>query len=117
VRCARPPMPDDGAPIAHIEDYHPLASAAGWLGSAQIDGRAEPRANLYNAMLALREDPRIADLFAYDEMLRAAMLTSPVPGRVLHGNGEFDVRPVRDDDVSTLQEMLQRAGLEKIGKA
>src|SRR5436190_10364853 len=109
-------MPDDGAPIAHIEDYHPLASAVGWLGGAQCDSRAEPRANLYNTMLALREDPRIGELFAYDEMLRAPMLTSPVPGRVLHENGEFEARPVRDDDVSTLQELLQRAGLEKIGK-
>lgn len=117
-------MPDDGERIARIEDYHPLAgiaapavhSATAWLGSAQCDSRAEPRANLYNAMLALREDPRIADLFAYDEMLRAPMLTRLVPGRVLQEDTGFEPRPARDDDVSTLQELLQRAGLEKIGK-
>src|SRR5262249_8207355 len=31
-------------------------------------------------------------------------------------NGGFEPRPVRDDDVSTLQELLQRSGLERIGK-
>src|SRR5262249_3121751 len=93
-----------------------LFASAGWLGSAQCDSRAEPRANLFNTMLALREDPRIIDLFAYDEMLRAPILTRPVPGKVMHVNGGFEPRPVRDDDVSTLQELLQRLGLEKIGK-
>jgi hypothetical protein len=54
-----------------------------WLGSAQCDSRAEPRPNLFNVMLALREDVRIMDLFAYDKMLRAPVLTRPLPGAVL----------------------------------
>lgn len=87
-----------------------------WLGSAQCDNRSEPRPNLFNAMLALREDPRIAELVAYDEMLRVPILTRPIPGKIVQAVAEFEPRPIRDDDVSTLQELLQMAGLEKIGK-
>ena len=91
----------------------------GWLGSTQIDGSAEPRPNLYNVMLALRDDPRFADLFAYDEMLRAPILTRTVPvSRMAQEAADhaFAPRPVRDDDVSALQEQLQQAGIEKLGK-
>jgi predicted P-loop ATPase len=87
----------------------------GWLGSAQCDSRAEPRANLFNCMLALREDVRILDLFAYDEMLRAPILQRPIPGKLIVQD-PFSARPVRDEDVSNLQEWLQMAGLEKIGR-
>jgi len=90
-------------------------AAVGWIGSAQCDSRAEPRANLFNAMLALREDPRISDIFAYDEMLRAPILMRAVPSDLVQ-TVTFAPRPVRDDDVGVLQELLQKSGLEKIGK-
>ena len=87
-----------------------------WLGSAQCNRAAEPRPNLFNAMLALREDPRISDLFAYDEMLRAPILTTEVPGNVIENNSAFEPRPVRDADVSALQELLQKSGIETLGR-
>ena len=34
----------------------------GWLDNAQTDRNSEPRPNLFNVMLALREDPRLAEL-------------------------------------------------------
>jgi predicted P-loop ATPase len=84
-----------------------------WLGAAQCDSRAEPRNNVFNALLALRNDTRLVDLFAYDEMLRAPILTRLVPGQ----DDEWVApRPVRDDDVTALQELLQRDGFEKVGK-
>jgi hypothetical protein len=90
---------------------------AEWISRAQSDSQGEPRPNLYNAMLAMREDARIFDLFSYDEMLRAAILTRPVPDRTMNaGNGIFQPRPVRDADVTALQELLQASGLEKLGK-
>jgi predicted P-loop ATPase len=68
-------------------------------------------------MLALRQDPRIATLFAFDEMLRAPVLLAPVPAKIIQGrDGNFVPRPVRDDDVSALQELLQGCGIEKLGK-
>jgi predicted P-loop ATPase len=94
-----------------------LTSAMNWLGSAQCDNRAEPRANLFNVMLALRNDPRISELFAYDDMLRVPILRAPVPGIFMQ---DYDAdplpRPVRDADVTALQEWLQRAGIETLGK-
>lgn len=87
-----------------------------WLGSTQCDSRAEPRPNLFNVMLALREDPRISDLFVYDEMLRATLLKRPVPGIVIEHDVVFEIRPILDADVTALQELLQRSGIETLGK-
>jgi hypothetical protein len=90
---------------------------ADWISRAQRDRQDEPRPNLYNAMLALREDARVSDLFSYDDMLRAAILTRPVPGGALNAENEpFQPRPVRDPDVTALQELIQASGLEKVGK-
>ena len=94
-----------------------VISALHWLGSVQCDRQAEPRGNLFNAMLALREDVRIADLLAFDEMLRAPVLLAPVPSKVITaGEDGAAIRPLRDDDVSAIQELLQASGLEKMGK-
>jgi predicted P-loop ATPase len=126
-------MPDDSGPgqiiaatatIIDIQDIprpqttaiQPVARGSlGWLGTAQTDQQSEPRPNLFNAMLALREDPRFAELFAYDEMLRASILMRPI-GWVINNNNHFRVRPIRDADVGALQEMLQHSGLERIGR-
>jgi hypothetical protein len=79
----------------------------------QTDQQGEPRGNLANAMTALRSDPLLRDVFGYDEMLRAEMLTRPVPSS---GRAEEGMRPVQDADVTAVQEYLQRAGLEKVSK-
>jgi predicted P-loop ATPase len=116
---AAPNGPDRPAPPPEFDDrIGPLSRRmAGWLGYAQCDKWAEPRPNLFNVMLALREDRRVADLFAYDEMLRASILIRPAPGIVIQNDDAiFAPRPVRDDDVSVLQELLQKSGIEKIGK-
>ena len=62
--------------------------------------------------------PASSDLFSYDEMLRAPILSRPVPGGMVpQENGAISSRgPVRDADVTALQELLQASGLEKIGK-
>jgi predicted P-loop ATPase len=94
----------------------PIARAE-WISRTQRDHQNDPRPNLYNAMLALREDARLCDVFSFDEMLRAAMLRDPVPGGDVRVDGEpFQPRPVCDADVAALQEFLQAQGLEKIGK-
>jgi len=90
---------------------------AGWIAKAQGDRQGEPRPNLYNVMLALRAEACISELFSYDEMLRAPILSRPVPGEAIYGESErFQPRPVRDADVTALQELLQASGLEKVGK-
>ena len=118
------PIPPPRPQKAMINGHASAAPAApkqkkpnysGWLAAVQTDSHAEPRPNLFNLMLPLRDDPRICDLFAYDEMLRAPILTKPIPGQVLQAADiEFVPGPVRDCDVSALQEFLQRVGLARI---
>jgi hypothetical protein len=79
----------------------------------QLDRLGEPRSNLFNTMLFIRSDKNLSDIFAYDDMLRAPILLAPVPGGERAG---FQRRPVRDTDVTVVQEYLQANGLEKTGK-
>ena len=83
-----------------------------------LDARGKPVPNLRNTMHILRTAPLVAEAFAYDEMMQAAILQSPLPERGLDAVGNIDElpRPVRDTDVSQLQEWLQGAGLLKVSK-
>ena len=79
--------------------------------------RPGPRlANLANIMVALRTAPEIAGSFAFDEMMRAPILVQALPlaDGIASDLGPYP-RPVRDADVSQLQEWAQRAGLPRIG--
>ena len=89
-----------------------------WLSKTIISVDNElPLGNLANAALGLREDPDWRGVFAYDEMLRATVLRSPVPRQgQLKANHLFEPRPVRDADVAATQEWLQLVGLPTLGK-
>src|SRR5271165_6912799 len=90
----------------------PEAAPADWLRGCLCDERGRVQPVLANLMIALRSAPEIAEAFAYDEMLRAPLLTRALPAAPVGGN---DVGPyphsVRDTDVSQLQEFLQHAGI------
>jgi predicted P-loop ATPase len=88
-----------------------------WLDHCQTNEDGDPIANLANVMLALRDDPTVSGLFSYDEMLRAPVLLYPIPARIVaEENPDFRARPVRDTDVTALQEWLQIAGLVRVSK-
>ena len=55
-------------------------------------------------MTALRFAPELRGCFRFDEMLRVAVLVYPLP----KGKPGVLPRPVRDTDVSIVQEWLQR---------
>jgi len=82
------------------------AERAAWLAKCHTNSDGDPRGNLFNAMLALRQDSRLAGVFRQDQMLRAPVITGD----------DGVLRPVTDADVSNLQEFLQREGLETLGK-
>jgi predicted P-loop ATPase len=84
---------------------HRVEDGPAWLAKCQTTRDDDPRGNLFNTMVALREDQRIADAFRLDEMLRAPVVLD---------NGTL--RPVTDADVSRLQELLQHAGLHTLSK-
>jgi hypothetical protein len=96
--------------IALASKRRPKKEGPPWLADATRDDRGRVLPNLANLMIALRNAPDIADAFTYDEMLRAAILTRalPIVGRVEGGELGPYPRPVRDADVSKLQEWLSR---------
>jgi predicted P-loop ATPase len=101
----------------HAKKKAPDPNAPDWLADTQRDSHDEPRPNLYNVLVALRADPRFVDAFTYDEMLRATILDHRLEGSPLADDEEtFRVHPVRDADVTALQELLQASGLERVGK-
>jgi len=69
-------------------------------------------------MVALRKALEVSNAFALDEMLCAPLLMADLPtsSGANHPGEEPLPRPVTDNDVSQLQEWLQRSGLPKIGK-
>jgi hypothetical protein len=74
--------------------------------------KAAIASNLGNALLGLRSDAALCDVFAFDEMLCAPVLMRPL----FSSDPDFVLRPVRDADVAAVQEFLQWKGLRRIGK-
>lgn len=99
---------------AKIADTARNEPAPAWLDQCQTTMTGEPRGNIFNALVALRKDPRLAELFTHDLMAKQTLLMRPVPGPV--PQIVESPRPVRDTDVSALLELLQRAGLETMSK-
>jgi predicted P-loop ATPase len=93
-------------------------SKATWLESLLVDGRGNILLTVANVLIALRSAPELADTLAYDELLRAAVLTAPLPlvEGAQHASRDPLPRAVTDEDVTQLQEWLQRTGLPKIGR-
>lgn len=102
-----------GVPTDKPEGAKPEIGRA-WLAECHLSKDQEPISNLANVMMALRQAPELADLFAYDRMECAAMLTAPIPGT--DAPASFKPRPVTDGDVNAVQELLQIAGLRRITK-
>ncbi|WGD30174.1 virulence-associated E family protein [Ancylobacter sp. WKF20] len=92
---------------------------SGWLADCTKDDKGQPLGNLANAAHALRHDPGVAKIFAYDAFRSSLILESPVPAP---GEGDalpdddFQPRQVCDNDVNRLQEYLQDGGLPRLGK-
>jgi predicted P-loop ATPase len=90
----------------------------GWLGRCLVDDRGRVVANLANAMIALRADPSLSGTVAFDEMQQDAMLAEllPIAPNAKCAGLDPVPRPLRDEDVSQLQEWLQHQGLPRIGR-
>lgn len=116
-QSGRPRRADDGFGRMLAEAKRQLAAGAdgpAWLADCAKDERGRIVPNLANAMVAMRRDPRLADLVAFDEMLRAPLLVADPPP--VSGGPLLKPRSVEDADVSAVQEYLQLAGLPRIGR-
>jgi hypothetical protein len=109
------PVPLEGARARRRSS--PTARAP-WLKDSICDERGRIIPNLANVLITLRAAPELAEAFAYDAMLCAPILVKEVPDApgAKSRNTDSLPRPVRDDDVSRLQEYLQHAGMPKVGK-
>jgi predicted P-loop ATPase len=85
-----------------------------WKKDWQTSENGSPLPNLFNAMVALRKHPTLADLLRYDEMAHAVILTKQIPHTPEDGTIP---RPIRDADVLAIQEELQLTGLRRLAKA
>jgi predicted P-loop ATPase len=93
------------------------AKEPAWTRTATVvrDERGRMASCLANAAAALRNDPKLAGLLAYDEMVREAVLMRPLdPPRGANSNLGFP-RPLIDTDAISIQEYLQHNGLPRIG--
>jgi hypothetical protein len=82
-----------------------------WRQHCQLDRKGNPLCKLANAMLALRNDPAIKSILAYDEMFCGEVLVSEIGSAI----NLAVPRPVRDVDVTAIQECFQLSGLPIIG--
>ncbi|MBR0651172.1 terminase large subunit [Roseomonas terrae] len=80
-------------------------SAAPWLAKCHMGNDGTARGNLHNALIAMREDERLRGVFRRDEMLCATVFKE-----------REVIIPATDVHVGRLQAMLQREGLETVGK-
>jgi predicted P-loop ATPase len=83
-----------------------------WLSKCICDSKGRPLPILANALIALRHDDALRDAFAFDEMLRAAMILHEI-GQPLGGELREPL-PLTDKDITDLQEWMQQAGLPHI---
>ena len=89
-----------------------------WTAHCLVNDQKKIIPNLANVLVALREAPELVDAFAFDEMAQAKLLRCRLPAAPTGkpgGDGPFP-RPVRDEDLSQLQEWLQYCGLPRIGQ-
>jgi predicted P-loop ATPase len=85
--------------------------APNWRRYCQLDRKGNPLCNLSNAMLALRNDSAVKNMLAYDEMYCGEVLVREIGSTV----NLLAPRPVRDVDVTAIQEWFQLSGLPIIG--
>jgi predicted P-loop ATPase len=83
-----------------------------WIALCILGSTGQPIPDLANTLIALRHDPLLLNCFAFDEMLRATILVSELPGK------EWETRRlITDNDVSVVQEYLQLRGLPRVSQA
>jgi predicted P-loop ATPase len=85
-------------------------AALRWQNFCLRDARGRPLSTLANATLALRNDPAVKDMLAYDQMHEREVLVREIGGKV-----DMTPRPVRDVDTIALQEWFQLNGLPLVG--
>jgi predicted P-loop ATPase len=110
-------MNDMSQPLTPLRRSRRKADEPSWAKGAPLvrDDWGRIRSNLENVCVALERDPALMGRFAYDEMLREAVITAPI-GRSTKGNhAEGYPTPIQDHHGTLVQRHLQRSGLPQVG--
>jgi hypothetical protein len=83
-----------------------------WRAQCVAGETGKPLPVIANALLALRRDPAVHHMLAYDEMLRTPMLLHPIGSPMTS-----EPRPLLDSDIMELTEWLQKADLKRISRS
>jgi predicted P-loop ATPase len=86
------------------------AEAIEWHDQCIKGATGKPLPVLANAVIALKAE--MPNAFAYDEMLRGAILAQPLD----EAEQDFKPRPITDIDVAIVQKHLQHLGLGRLSK-
>ena len=129
----KPPPPDNGQPPGGFNERvvqfdqarkrkpkpPPTPPPGGWpewVGRLRRDDRGRVIPDLANVLIALRGEDKLAEACGFDEMLQHSMVLKEWPRLP-------DAKPIKppphetdDDDISRIQEWLQRMGLPRIGR-
>lgn len=82
-----------------VQPLHPSGLGRHWLNACQSTKTGGPIANLFNVLLALRNDPAWAGMLRFDEMLRSVVAPA---------------RPIQDIEVFRIHEWMQTNGLKRV---
>jgi predicted P-loop ATPase len=110
---------EDGKPVVAAKSKRTRTALPPFLSGKEMvkDDRGRLVSNVANVLTVLRSASDVEQCFSYDEMLCVTMLTAPLPtpsGGI--ANEAEGPRPIRDTDMTQLQEWLQHIGLPKIGR-
>lgn len=86
----------------------------GWKSDWHLSDNGSPLPTLFNAMVALRNHPKLSTIVRFDEMARSPLIVQQIPGTP---DDPSIPRPLSDPDVIAIQEALQATGLRRIAKA
>ena len=78
-----------------------------WIAQC-ISENGRPLPIVTNALVGLRRDHGLRDVFAYDQMQRCVMMMQEI-GQPM---APFDRRPATDEDITVATEFLQKAGIQ-----
>jgi predicted P-loop ATPase len=93
--------------LARLNDNQPE-----WVHDCVRGETGKPLPVLASVLVALRQEPSLQGVFAFDEMLRVPMLMQPLEDSAT----DFAPRPLTDVDVGIVQARLQRLALKRLSK-
>jgi Virulence-associated protein E/Bifunctional DNA primase/polymerase, N-terminal len=105
-----PPCPVGAPPLPTTLTDAFTNERPAWHHDCLTDGNGKIIPVVANAIVAIQNEPRIANAIAFDEMQWVPMLVGPI------GDGSVFPRPLKDTDVVKVQRWMQIAGIKRIGK-